>query len=252
VRTFARWYSNGLCPPNRVEWARWLGRLTYRLPRPLVSERGDFAVLLNRRGLLGCGVEVGVKRGEFSQSLLDVWNGRHLLSVDPWTHAAGDGYIDVANVPQAEHDRYFRETVARLRPFGQRSTVLRMTGDGAAARVPHHSLDFVYLDARHDSASVRSDLRQWFPKVRPGGVLAGHDYVDGLLPQGLFGVRSAVDSFCRARRIRVTATFADGEWPSWYVMIPKRSGIPSNAPADLAGAGESPSRTSFRSTSKAR
>ncbi len=47
----------------------------------------------------------------------------------------------------------------------------------AAKRFSDASLGFVFLDASHDYASVRSDLRAWLPKVRPGGTLAGHDYL---------------------------------------------------------------------------
>lgn len=174
--------------------------------------------MLNRRGLLGCAAEVGVKRGEFSEALLDVWRGRHLISIDPWAEAIDD-YRDIANVRQAEHERFHRETLARLRRHGSRSTVWRMTGTAAAANLPHHCLDFVYLDARHDRDSVLHDLGQWFDKLRPGGVLAGHDYLDGSFPEGEFGVRSATEEFFTRRHLKVRATFADPPWPSWYVLL---------------------------------
>ncbi len=57
------------------------------------------------------------------------------------------------------------------------------------------SLDFVYLDARHDFQGVFSDLIAWWPKLRIGGVIAGHDYCDGELPEGDFFVQTAVQSF---------------------------------------------------------
>jgi hypothetical protein len=196
-------------------------RLSYRLPRPpLVPSRAELPHLLNERGLVGCAVEIGVKQGEFSELLLDRWAGRHLISVDPWTEAPVEEYVDVANVPQSEHDAFHAETCARLARFGERSSVWRMTGEEAAARVPHHSLDFVYLDARHDAPAVREDLETWLPKLRPGGVLAGHDYVDGTFPAGEFGVRSAVGEFAAARGLKVGATL-DGPWISWWLSVPR-------------------------------
>ena len=90
-----------------------------------------------------------------------------------------------------------------------------------AERLPHHSLDFVYLDARHDYDSVMSDLAEWHDRLRPGGVIAGHDYVDGDFVDGLFGVESAVNEFFGARGLRVRATFADPPWFSWWVQIPR-------------------------------
>ncbi len=38
------------------------------------------------------------------------------------------------------------------------------------------SLDFVFIDAGHDYESVKKDLAAWWPKVKPGGTFAGHDY----------------------------------------------------------------------------
>lgn len=196
-------------------------RRTYTTPRPVLTTREELPWLFNRRGLTGCGVEVGVKRGEFSERLLTTWQGRHLVSVDPWREAPSDEYVDVANVAQAQHERFLAETRERLRPFGARSTIWRTTGEDAAQRVLRHSLDFVYLDARHDYGSVREDLGQWCDRIRPGGVLAGHDYVDGDLPEGRFGVRSAVDDFFGEQGIRVHATSIDPPWISWFALMPR-------------------------------
>ena len=198
-------------------------RVTYSTSRPVLPHRLDLPLLLNRRGLVGCGAEVGVKRGEYSEVLLDAWSGRHLISIDPWLSAAETDYVDVANVAQETHDGYYDEAVNRLARFGARSSVWRMTGSEAADRIPHHCLDFVYLDARHDYTSVKQDLEDWIENLRPGGVLAGHDYLDGTFAEGEFGVKSAVDEFCAARRLRVRATFADPPWCSWYVAIPLRA-----------------------------
>jgi hypothetical protein len=195
-------------------------RVTYATRRFVVPHRLDLPLLLNRRGLVGCGAEVGVKKGWYSEVLLNDWEGRHLISIDPWRSAPETDYVDLANVPQEAHDSYHGETVKRLSRFGDRSTIWRVTGSEAIDRIPHHCLDFVYLDARHDYASVTQDLQEWIEKVRPGGVLAGHDYLDGTFPDGDFGVKSAVDEFFAPRGLRVGATFADPPWISWYVAVP--------------------------------
>lgn len=195
-------------------------RATWATPRPILAKRDDLPRLLNRRGLVGCGVEVGVKAGAFSERLLEGWKGRHLISVDPWAAAEQDDrYVNLDNVAQEIHDGFHADAVGRLARFGERSTVWRTTGQEAARRIPHHTLDFVYLDARHDYESVRDDLAQWFPKVRPGGILAGHDYIDGTFVNGDFGVRSAVDEFFAARSLRVRHTFTDSPWDSWFVIV---------------------------------
>jgi hypothetical protein len=195
-------------------------RLAYRSRHAVLPIRGELPFLLNQRGLVGCGVEVGVKRGEFSELLLDRWHGAHVISVDPWLSQSPGEWDDAGNVDQDEQDAYYAETARRLARFGDRSTIWRQTGEEAAARIPHHSLDFVYLDARHDYTSVLSDLGDWVDKIRPGGVFAGHDYVDGHFEAGDFGVRSAVDEFFAARDLKVRATRADLPWRSWWVQLP--------------------------------
>jgi hypothetical protein len=196
-------------------------RATYVMPRPVVITRYELPVLLNRRRLLGLGFEVGVRVGAFSEFLLDRWRGRLLVSVDPWLAAPRDEYRDVANVDQDRHDALHAETCERLRRFGNRSEVWRLASTEAAPRVLPASADFVYIDARHDYPSVLEDLEHWYPKIRPGGILAGHDYVDGEFAEGVFGVKSAVDEFCSTRRLRVDRTIIDRPWISWIVSVPR-------------------------------
>jgi predicted O-methyltransferase YrrM len=38
------------------------------------------------------------------------------------------------------------------------------------------SLDFVFIDADHTKEGFSDDMDCWFPKVKQGGVIAGHDY----------------------------------------------------------------------------
>ena len=196
-------------------------RVTYPTRLAVVPSRTELPELLNRRGLLGCGAEIGVKQGHFSEEILRRWRGRHLVSIDPWSEAGAEDYEDVANVAQPVHERFYAETQRRLARFGARSTIWRTTGAQAAKRVLHHSLDFVYIDARHDYDSVMRDLADWHDKVRPGGLLAGHDYLDGDRPEGRFGVKSAVDEFCAERGLRPRGTFGDPPWPSWIVTVPR-------------------------------
>lgn len=54
--------------------------------------------------------------------------------------------------------------------------VIRDLSDMAACHFADHSLDFVFIDADHDYEYVKKDIDAWFPKVKKGGILAGHDY----------------------------------------------------------------------------
>lgn len=185
-----------------------------------VHRREEIPVLLNSLGLTGTGVEVGVRKGEYSEHLLEHWKGEKLISVDPWRAGAPADYREISNVSQDEHDVKHLETCRRLARFGARSEVWRVTGSEAVSTLPDGSLDLVYLDARHDADSVYEDLASWWPLMRPGGVIAGRGYLNETLPQGVFGVRAAVDAFFNKLGVHVHATTDDAPWPSWLAVKP--------------------------------
>lgn len=181
-----------------------------------VHTREDFARLFTDRRYTR-GVEVGVQRGYFAKALLDHWPGQ-LLCVDPWVYQ--DEYDDIANVPNDEHDRRYAETQRVLAPFGDRACIVRDFSVPVGERQDAESLDFVYLDARHDAPSVAADCRAWWPAIRPGGVLAGHDYIDGIAGM-TFGVVHAVNDFAALVGSPVNRTLYDLP-PSWWIEKPAR------------------------------
>jgi predicted O-methyltransferase YrrM len=68
-------------------------------------------------------------------------------------------------------------------------TPLQMTSKDASTLFDDNSLEFVFLDAEHLYDDVLQDLNLWYPKVRSGGIIAGHDYYAGTQ------VKQAVDEF---------------------------------------------------------
>ena len=52
----------------------------------------------------------------------------------------------------------------------------KMTTDEASNLYEDKSLDFVYIDASHKKENVINDIKNWYPKVKKGGILAGDDW----------------------------------------------------------------------------
>jgi len=198
-------------------WRR-VRRDSLRYQTLFIRCREDFPHLLNARSLLGVGVEVGVQYGYYSEVILSAWKGKTLYSVDPWAEFDSSVYDDVANGSQDSQEAIYQGTVQRLRRFGDRSRVIRATSTAAAERFGDGQLDFVYLDAQHHYEAVKEDIRAWCPKIRRGGVLAGHDYLDGQIDEGLFGVKSAVDEFAGITETRVVLS-REKRWKSWFVFV---------------------------------
>lgn len=78
---------------------------------------------------------------------------------------------------------------ANIQKAGLRNIITKKSdSEGAAKYFLNDSLDAVFIDAGHTFDAVTKDLNLWFPKVRHGGIFAGHDYY-GSHPE----VRKAVD-----------------------------------------------------------
>lgn len=85
----------------------------------------------------------------------------------------------------------------------ERVEFVKGPSERCAQRFEDASLDLVFIDADHDEQAVRADLAAWVPKVRAGGIVAGHDYASPRHP----GVKRAVDGWFadHAHPVRVEA-----------------------------------------------
>lgn len=199
---------------------RAIVRSTYRVGVPYVHSRQELPFILNARGLVGEGAEIGVREANYSVRLLEEWKGLLLHSIDPWKHFGKDEYVDVSNRQQSTQERNYQTSCSRLARFGDRSKVMRCTSEEAAPRFEDAQLSFVYIDAQHHYEAVKEDIALWRPKIRKGGVLAGHDYLDGEIEgAGRFGVRSAVDEFVAERGVKKLVITHEREWPTWIAFL---------------------------------
>jgi len=158
-------------------------------------------------------VEIGAQRGDFARHLLNTWDGE-LVLIDAWRQL--DNYRDIANVSDAEHADNFAAARRVIGDFPDRAHIVRGVSPEVAAQFPDGYFDAIYLDANHSKDAVLADLAAWAPKVRAGGAYIGHDYVDGDFPEGVFGVKSAVQEFFGREAEIVT----EEKWPSWIIRKP--------------------------------
>lgn len=140
------------------------------------------------------GAEIGVWQGRFSESLCRANPDLHLTCVDSWMPYAG--YRD--HVRQDLMQDAYEQARARLATYA--TTFLTAFSYDAAKRVRDGSLDFVYIDANHGFEAVVADLAAWAPKVRPGGIISGHDYFHAPRSHGI-RVVEAVNGYTAAHDI---------------------------------------------------
>lgn len=173
-------------------------------------DRIDLAKTLNQYHLKGVGAEIGVELGLFSRTILNYWIGK-LLLVDAWEHL--DDYNCTLNLSDDEQELKYRIAEFNTKKYGQRADIRRGLSVDIAKQIADNSLDFIYIDAGHEYKDVISDLEAWYPKVREGGLISGHDYLDEQIGLNKFEVKKAVNNFVADGTV-IHSTHE--EYPSWF------------------------------------
>lgn len=122
-------------------------------------------------------VEIGCWKGRSGTYLLEKikesGGTAHCYFIDPFT-----GSSEHVEMLRGKPQDYLYETFfSNVSLVGIPFSVYREYSVEAAKSFPDNSLDFVYIDGDHDGDASYNDMRAWYPKVKPGGVLAGHDIV---------------------------------------------------------------------------
>lgn len=167
--------------------------------------RNELASIMGEAGFK-VGAEIGVRKGDYSKVLCERIPGLKIYCVDPYIPYRG------RKPDQEKMDALFAHAQNNLKGFN--ATFIRKTSMEAANDFKDGSLDFVYIDAMHEFDPVMMDIIHWTPKVRVGGIVAGHDYIEAYD----CGVINAVRAY----------TFAHGihEWYLTWERISKNLEFP--------------------------
>lgn len=158
--------------------------------------RHDLLHLLPKGGEVA---EIGVAKGEFSRLILANAKPRKLHLIDLWAHQAREDYaMDGNNADDGEQDRRHQAVLDQFAAEIRDSIVSihRAYSYDAAQDFADGQLDWIYIDALHSYDEVLSDLRRYKDKVKPDGLILGHDYANHWRAQEMqFGVVEAVNDF---------------------------------------------------------
>lgn len=161
------------------------------------------------------GAEIGVFAGDMSRQLLDR-SDLQLLMVDSWEGDgkayAGDSGDWHSGLTQTKQDDY-RASAQRVASASGRGSIIAARSGEAAKFVADGTLDFVFIDADHSYDGVKADIAAWLPKLKPGGLLSGHDYDNPEFPK--FGVARAVDEFVAGAGLQLEL----GANLTWFVSV---------------------------------
>lgn len=161
------------------------------------------------------GVEVGVWAGKMSAQLLSNPD-LALYMVDTWCvpdkkssfYRSGDF---TAQTSQEKFDALQRRAEVVTEFARNRATILKGESSKIAETFDDNIVDFVFIDADHSYEGCSGDIARWWPKVKRGGILSGHDY--NTPHARTQGVDKAVDEF--VKRTGLPIEFGD-DW-TWFI-----------------------------------
>jgi SAM-dependent methyltransferase len=187
-----------------------------------------YYVLTEREQLLrffpggAVGAEIGVAQGAFSAAILERARPRELHLIDPWSHLEpGSGLLEGAGLlaglgaapddggplapppPNQAGDADYASIVARF-AGDPRVRLHRQYSYRIAPSFAADMFDFVYLDGNHHYEFVLRDLEDFAARLKPGGLLFGHDYFeDDFARREHYGVVEAVGTFLKRSDFRL-------------------------------------------------
>lgn len=146
---------------------------------PIVKQLGQTIV----------GVEIGVAGGWNMNYFLQQIPNLKLTGIDPYQSymetRGSDG--KVVNVDQSVLDEHYAAAIENTKMFGH-ATIIRAKSIDVVDMFPDNSLDYIFIDGDHSYSAVLQDCRNYYSKVKKGGVFAGHDI-------GLQQVQAALTTF---------------------------------------------------------
>jgi len=183
-----------------------------------LSTRETLIATLPKEGFVA---EIGAEGGNFAKRILKMNNPKELYLIDCWENQSEDIYgNDPANNSKEVKDAQYRNVVEKF--WHDRNVyVIKRYSKDAAPLFADGYFDWVYIDANHLQA--RQDIEAWWPKVKSGGIICGHDYT---MCGDYITVKRDVDEFVAEHNLDLfVTTGANGDiyeknYPSWGFRKP--------------------------------
>ena len=122
-------------------------------------------------------VEIGSYAGESTMMFVDKFVDARIYCIDPWNDMDFEAYeIDKVGVGSYTKpslvESVFDENIKNYNNI----TKIKLTSEEASSQFDDNCLDMIYMDGIHTAKYITIDLEKWIPKIKSGGIIAGHDY----------------------------------------------------------------------------
>jgi SAM-dependent methyltransferase len=151
-------------------------------------------------------VEMGVALGRSAFMMADMIAKSKkditFFAIDLWDTVPARQWAGFAN---DFFGQFLEGAVKHARGLLKHVRILRLDSVAASKAFADASLDFCFIDGEHWYDPVRRDILTWLPKVKPGGVIAGHDYDQPQLKRAVIDIfgEGRVEPVATSWRVRV-------------------------------------------------
>lgn len=162
------------------------------------------------------GIELGVAEGVYAKRIIDSGKFSMLYGVDKYGGTKSHGTEE------------YKTALTRIGISDNRYTLLRMSFEEALGLFEDNYFDYIYVDGfAHTGQEGGKTLIDWYPKLKPGGLMAGDDYHEDW-PL----VRWAVNDFVNKLGVKLMVSGSEPgvkwcEYPTWFIEKPSNGILPS-------------------------
>lgn len=140
-------------------------------------------------------VEIGAWKGKSTAFMAtEIMNSGKQITfdvIDTW-----EGSLEHKNDEHIKTNTLYEHFLDNMKPVIGYFNPIKLNSIDASRLYLDHSLDFILIDGSHEYEDVRLDIFNWYPKLKPGGIMAGDDY-----HQSWPGVIGAVDELLPGKMI---------------------------------------------------
>lgn len=139
--------------------------------------------------------EIGVFEGSYSLLLYNTFIDSEFYGIDMWETTGNDFFFS------GQPGMVERAYVVAQERLGNKPNFKLIKGksEDISKTFEDDFFDLIYIDSDHSYDGAMNDFVNWFPKIKRGGIMSGHDFDASphLDSHSKFGVGKALESFLK-------------------------------------------------------
>jgi hypothetical protein len=118
-------------------------------------------------------IEIGVWKGEGARHALEHYDIDKMYLIDPYVPLPYlKHYFGTESIVNASKE----EAHLRMEPYKDKVVFMEDFSENVCDEIPDNSCSVLFIDGNHSYESVLLDLKNFIPKVKPGGLIIGDDF----------------------------------------------------------------------------